>query len=645
MTEALEDCLTCRRKTDNFLRITDESQSATAAEDIGNVIANHFWFQANQYENRVLCTSCWEKIDDFHKFYCEVKQIWDQDGSFSNTAVKKEIPFEEDGFQTDLFAASELVKIEITPANEGLDSLKKGEDDSTFEEDIPDESDTANDSDDSDEESSVPIAKRFRRGKGETTSLKVEKPTRKKRSRSSNVQSLKLSKDASPFQCDLCDPPRAFRKEEGLQMHQVICHSDETEKTFQCDQCEKAFASEWQLSGHKRWHETMSLNIRCVMCNKYFDSGRSLKYHIQANHSESKTAVSSLIETIADQPPSILTEMAENSTQMPKTGSYERRLLTPEEHAQHDELIRKFCTLVCDRCGFAGENFYDLEKHCKNVHSVRGYAGCCGRRFYKKRQLFEHCQWHIDPDTFHCEPCKKSFPDSEALEKHNQWIHMPDSEKPFKCEICDAVFYKEYLLKNHMKYHLSIEKKIYFCKDCDRSFGAPSYLRTHLQAMHGAASSWVCDICAKGFSHKSLLETHRLTHTKEGAASLKRQCEHCQKWLKNAKSISRHVKRCLAGGPVTCELCGKEVANKIALASHKRLNHTEQPVYPCSFCGKIFKRIIRHREHEANHRGEVLYSCPFCPYTCNSNSNMYTHKKTAHTEQWTAKIAERFYKR
>lgn len=177
------------------------------------------------------------------------------------------------------------------------------------------------------------------------------------------------------------------------------------------------------------------------------------------------------------------------------------------------------------------------------------------------------------------------------------------------------------------------------------SFGAPSYLRTHLEAIHGAASSWVCDICAKGFSHKSFLEAHRLSHTEEGAASLKRQCEHCKKWLKNAKSFTRHLKRCQSGGPVTCDVCGKEVANEVSLASHKRFYHSEQPVYPCSYCGKIFKRLIRHREHEANHRGEVLYECPFCPYSCNSNSNMYTHKKAAHAEQWAAKVEERFYKR
>lgn len=106
-----------------------------------------------------------------------------------------------------------------------------------------------------------------------------------------------------------------------------------------------------------------------------------------------------------------------------------------------------------------------------------------------------------------------------------------------------------------------------------------------------------------------------------------------------------HLKRCLAGGPVTCDICGKEAVNELALASHKRFNHEERPSFACSYCGKQFKRILRLKEHEANHRGEVLYSCPYCPRTCNSSSNMYTHKKVAHPELWAAKVADRFYKR
>lgn len=647
MAEAVENCLTCRRKTDNFLRTSDDS----TAENIGAIIAIHFWFQADQYEHQVLCTSCWEKIDDFHKFYNEVKQVWSDESLPSSAVIKKE-KFNDDT-QPELIAC-ELVKVEIDKAEE-LDKFHDEDDDDSGKNYVPyEESET---SDDSEEESAIPIAKRCRSVKRPSKAAKRDKPIRKKRQvntqRTPKVVNRKRNihcREEYPFQCLICDPVRAFKESEGLRLHNEVCHTEESEKKFQCDQCEKAFTSEWQLSGHKSWHQKQILNFYCEKCNKHFDSGRTLNNHMHANHPETvpKFLMPSPISTgdtaTNDQQALAPTENPANTSQTSQVAS-DWNPKNPEEIAQRDETIRKFCTLICDKCGFAGENFYYLEKHYKNEHNLLGYALCCNRKFFKKRKLYEHCLRHINPDMFRCELCKRSFMDRDSLLSHNKRVHTPDSQKPFKCEICDAAFHKEYLMKTHMKYHLSLEQKIYNCKDCDRSFGAATYLRTHQQTVHGAASSWVCDICAKGFAHKWRLESHRLSHTAEGAASLKRQCDNCKKWLKNEISFKNHLMRCLNSNPVSCDLCGKEAANELALASHKRLHHTEQPVYTCSYCGKQFKRAIRHKEHEANHRGEVLYSCPFCPYTCNSNSNMYTHKKVAHPELWAAKINDKYYKR
>ncbi|XP_062542555.1 zinc finger protein 91-like [Armigeres subalbatus] len=741
MNENLADCLTCQRKTDNFLRILD----ATNVEDIGAILSTHFWFQANQYDNRILCTSCWEKIEDFHKFYCDVEQLWGRDGK----EIKTEQLFNEDEQQQKLFACELIKEIETRKEDrfdissdvdfddklsDYISDTNKPEDCTTeniIDSEIREES---NIDDNSEEDSTLPIARRCRSFKRNVATFSSSEPIRKQRKinsqRKTNIErnefilknvdlrcnrcehrSTTLSRlflhyrrnhdmqgyviccdrkfqkkstlfdhlcrhesndnekdESPPFQCERCEPVRLFKDEEGLQLHKVVCHSEESERKFKCNQCEKAFASDWQLSGHKNWHQNVeSLNIYCDKCNKYFNSVRTLNTHVRAHHAESANALPSHISSMSangmamissdsnvpnpivasvDRSLSTNTHISENCMHLQTTSTSSKKVLkTTEELAQQDELIRKFCTLICEKCEFVGENYYQLEKHYKSEHKMRGYAICCGRKFCKKRRLFEHCQRHVNPDMFRCELCSKSFTESDGLEKHNKWVHTPDSQKPFKCEICDAAFYKDYLLRNHMKYHISMEQKIFNCKDCDKSFGTAVLLRAHQQNIHGAASSWVCDICAKGFVHKSLLETHRLSHTEEGAASLKKQCEHCKKWLKNKDTYVNHLKRCLAGGPVTCDVCGKEAVNELALASHKRFNHEERPAFACSYCGKQFKRVLRLKEHEANHRGEVLYSCPYCPRTCNSSSNMYTHKKVAHPELWAAKVADRFYKR
>ncbi|XP_055630985.1 zinc finger protein 91-like [Toxorhynchites rutilus septentrionalis] len=722
MTGNLQDCLTCRRQTESYLRITDESN----VENVEAILVKHFWFKPIEYVSRVLCISCWEKIEEFHKFYCEVEELCAE--NVQHVVVKTEpqegLPISRSVKAEEHLTEKTDIHIESDVESEICDETKdtSGEDNDDHDGEMKQEEYSE---DDSIEESSTPIAKR-RRYTGRTTSNNTGLGRKKQRTNYHNRLSfdrnnliakyIRLAceicnykavtfsrlllhykrmhdrqgyvtccersfqkkstlcehlrkhesdppdlEEDTPFRCEQCDCSKTFKDEEGLQLHRVICHSMEGEKIFKCDQCDKAFASEWQLSGHKNWHQNVeSLNIHCDKCNKYFNSIRTLNTHVRAHHLDVAAVLPLSTEAVI--PADVNMESTSHKAIVPHTeqcltkyttshndsniSSVPRKALkSAEEVAKEDELIRQFCTLICEKCEFVGENYYQLEKHYKTDHNTRGYAVCCGRKFCKKRRLFEHCQRHINPDMFRCELCNKSFTESDGLEKHNKWVHTPDSEKPFKCEICDAAFYKDYLLRNHMKYHISMEQKIFNCKDCDKSFGTAVLLRAHQQNIHGAASNWVCDICAKGFVHKSLLETHRLSHSEEGAASLKKQCEHCKKWLKNKDTYQNHLKRCLAGGPVTCDICGKEAVNELALASHKRFNHEDRPAFACSYCGKQFKRILRLKEHEANHRGEVLYSCPYCPRTCNSSSNMYTHKKVAHPELWAAKVAERFYKR
>lgn len=616
MTDGSTNCLTCRQKADDSLRLSDKANG----EDIGAVVACHFWFPADQYEDRVLCGICWEKIEDFHKFYCEVKELWDHDYFPGGTTDIKTEDDDEDVLLPELLFTSELIKEEVAEKGIKVHSLK-APDGHVSNDEVLEET-----ADDSEEDSTVPIAKRYKRNRSKEIASKRDKPVRRKQL--SRTEEKPLRKQAvkkrggSLLQCDHCDVARLFKREDSLQMHQLISHSGQLEKKFQCDQCQKGFAFEWMYSAHMSWHQKAGLNITCHVCNKYFHTPRTLKNHIKANHTENMTPA----------PDSTAVNAAIATTE-------------PEIHTSDedmDELIRKFCPLICDKCEFVAESFQDLKKHFSAVHKQHVYAKCCDKKFFKKRMLFQHCQWHEHPDLFRCEVCNKSFTEKEGIDRHNIWVHTPDSEKPFKCEICDSAYASEYLLIPHMKYHFSMEKKSFICKDCGKPFGSEHYLRTHEQTIHGTSFNFVCDICAKGFASKSFLDAHRLTHTKEGAASLKKQCEHCKKWLKNRSSHKRHVLRCLSDGPVKCDLCGKDVAN---LPDHKRTNHVDRPLLTCSYCGKQFKRAIRHKEHEANHRGEVLYSCPFCPYSCNSNSNMYTHKHAAHAEQWAAKLADRFYRR
>ncbi|EAT39685.1 AAEL008548-PA, partial [Aedes aegypti] len=528
----LSDCFTCMRKTDNFLRICDEANT----ESVDRILARHFWFEV-KYELSVLCTSCWEKIDEFHKFYCEVANVHQVDalnftkkkrGRKRKKAVEEEQEDDDEEWKppaVDLgFPVPVHVKLEVTePDLEEREVFAvehqqiKRETVAAESEDDDDESEE-DDEEESDEESSKPIAARRRQ---------VKKPGRRGQSVQVSLQGM-----------------RQMLQERGWVKH----------------------------------------------------------------------------------------------------AQFPIRRKTNEESVVEDDLIRKYCSLNCESCDFIGPTFSKLQVHYKNEHDAQGFAVCCARKFSKKSRLYEHVCVHENPDHFKCQVCAKTFQNSFGLSNHMMWKHTPDSEKPFRCDVCGNRFWKDYLLKQHMEYHLALEEKKYACKECDRFFGTSLLLKSHEQTVHGLSASWVCDICAKGFPLKSALEFHRQQHTQEGRAAQKAQCKYCSLWMKNVRSLRSHLKRCKSD-PVSCDICGKECSNAFSLQSHKKFVHSNAPMYSCSFCAKPFKRLLRLREHEAGHTGDLLYKCEYCPRTCNSSSNMYTHKKVAHPEQWAEKVASRFHKR
>uniref|UniRef100_A0AC35FDS3 C2H2-type domain-containing protein n=1 Tax=Panagrolaimus sp. PS1159 TaxID=55785 RepID=A0AC35FDS3_9BILA len=106
----------------------------------------------------------------------------------------------------------------------------------------------------------------------------------------------------------------------------------------------------------------------------------------------------------------------------------------------------------------------------------------------------------------------------------------------------------------------------------------------------------VCDICDKGFSYLSILESHKRCHTGEK--------------------------------PFACHFCDKHFAQKATLQVHERTHTGERP-YKCKFCDKTFAQYGTKTVHERSaHLGIRNYKCPKCDKCLSSPSALYTHKKT-----------------
>ncbi|XP_058443388.1 transcription factor grauzone-like [Malaya genurostris] len=738
-TIGLKNCFTCFRKTENFRCIAE--QDTVSGENVEAIFSKHFWFSKDDYKNRIICTSCWEKIDEFHKFYCEVEKVHAPDmiveiklepGEDSPEDVMIDKNYEKSALNcheaedvgSQLFVEAVYHSEEQKPlktedpktAHEKLDKKKVDPNDGEPSDDDDDESDDldykpnaeANLSE-SESESNVPLARRAvtrRKGIKRSLTKKIERnesftchkciesrkdkgetfksfywlkqhfkkvhdspcyifccnkkwPTTRSYNLHITYHSGNTKTKTSSLRC--LDCKRWFKDQGSFAHHMFLVHTPEEAKQFKCVRCTKAFAEEELLNSHIKWHdEVEQRNHHCPLCNRYFMGAGNLQNHNISHHSNLKASEKEVAATksnmVADDNDDDDDEDSnpESLERVPgKTYGKEalefplrRKRGTPEEYAEQEALIRQFVSFNCNRCDFIADTFTMLTSHCKKEHkTASGAVICCERRFGKRLRLYEHCLRHLNPDYFKCDMCGKTFTDSYGLQHHKWWIHTPVSERPFKCDVCGDAFVKDYLLKQHMERHMEKERKTHTCDQCGRTYTTGLQLKTHMQTQHGALSDWVCDVCAKGFTHRALLEQHRLTHSEEGLASLRKQCEKCNRWLTNHRNYQRHKRRCFnTSGPVKCEVCGLISVNETALRSHVRLHHSNRPKYACTFCGKEFKKQLRCKEHEANHTGDVLYRCPFCPRMCNSSSNMYTHKKTAHPEQWAEAVAAKYYK-
>lgn len=716
-----EKCFTCFRRTDNYIRITSVSASG---ENLEEIFAKHFWFTKEQFVQKIICGSCWERIDDFHRFYCEVEkthcgqlvevkvEVQEDDEGGKKPVIQMddddEEPFNE------VFAEA-LCKVEHkeVKSSEGEDREDDDDEEMDDEEDDDDdeEFDASKDVKESESESDQPLAKRRAPRK---------KPRRKVSS--SNTR----GRNSYSLRCKLCDdegeaadvyatfyrlkkhfqevhkcPAFAicckrkftnrehlsrhfrtfhdkskskdkkindekklakrcaecnvyFKDEKGLAKHLFLMHTPDEHKQFKCDLCMKAFADEELLRIHVNWHfQVQQKDHYCELCDRYFVGAYNLKTHIEKHHfskvateqdkvdTEQEKAVSDIQPAANNADDDASNDSDQSESEAPVVSS---RKWTPEAIAKEEEIIHKVLTLNCIVCNEEAATFQLLKKHCREKHGQKSTkVFCCERSFGRRSRLYEHClSVHVQPDAFECEHCGRRFTESSGLQHHKWWMHTPASERPFKCDICGNTFMKEYLLKQHIQRHVEQERKSFQCKECDRTLSTAFQLKAHMQSLHGEPSNWVCDVCAKGFPHRSLLEQHRLAHTPEGLAKISEQCKKCNKWYNSRKSFVKHRRRCGVHEPVKCEFCPHVAVNDLAMKSHLKLRHTNRPKYPCTYCGKEFSRELRLKEHEANHAGIVLYKCEYCPRMCNSSSNMYTHKKVAHPEQWAQKMAARY---
>lgn len=89
-------------------------------------------------------------------------------------------------------------------------------------------------------------------------------------------------------------------------------------------------------------------------------------------------------------------------------------------------------------------------------------------------------------------------------------------------------------------------------------------------------------------------------------------------WTCSAKNLSDQAL-------IKCQHCPVTVRHKSSLEKHMREVHKGDRPFPCSICGKLFKRRTHLQNHLKTHTGKKPFSCRICKRAFPVKANLTAH--------------------
>jgi uncharacterized Zn-finger protein len=92
----------------------------------------------------------------------------------------------------------------------------------------------------------------------------------------------------------------------------------------------------------------------------------------------------------------------------------------------------------------------------------------CGKHFARPNALLRHMKLHNNKSNFTCEHCGKICKTDKTFKRH-MILHLPNEDKPFKCNVCGKGFPTRNNLNRHsVELHNSINQ--YICGYCGKGY-------------------------------------------------------------------------------------------------------------------------------------------------------------------------------
>ncbi|XP_062700788.1 transcription factor grauzone-like isoform X2 [Aedes albopictus] len=470
-------CYMCGQQSEKLFFISEPGRSEPELS-ISCIICQHFWFQEDALQTANICEPCWNKVDQFHRFYEDVRKHHEQFSEPNSIFIKQEetefeVEIEKTNVETEVLFDEEtkvditeecnqlaieadqvvekptgskiarnrklssapkkplkgrsshgqvvetLSKKEIQQNQIMLSAKKKQMEDSFIQQHLPYNCVECS----TKFESFVSIRRHMADLHARTYIICCGVQYSNRNMLYQHVQAV-LNPEA--FKCELCD--KSYTLHIGYIRHKERCHPDES--PFPCDKCWKRFPSQFLLDRHIAGHRKVKEKPTCEICGKCFKSKETLKDHMNSIHEKKAVYVCEIC-----------------------SAPFARQWMFKEHQMTHEytaEELKRQCTI------------------CK--------------RWLKNERLWKkHMSRHKGEGAHKCDHCDLVSINSNALKLHIERRHRKNQK--YVCDLCGKVYTRAVTLNEHVA-NAHTGTPLYQCQFCDRKFFSNASMYAHRKKAH-----------------------------------------------------------------------------------------------------------------------------------------------------------------
>ena len=414
------------------------------------------------------------------------------------------------------------------------------------------------------------------------------------------------------FRCIICELEFDFMDDMNYHMahyHKMKC----IRKSFSCSSCVDDIPDWFQMSidrdqGENKpgesQDEAASATYSCKICSHTCTNIELLHKHIHSNHHFDIESIKTVCSYCRSQLSETIYEVCTLIKDLcPRRGN-------PIIHPDAKSHLCKICNVPC-------KDEAEVNLHRKLHFFRKGSYRClkCDKTFRKWKFLEHHIWMHYDKTPFRCRYCSEYKTSGYCVYVH-ELHHLPESQKKFKCDLCEVRFWTKGTLTSHIKKTHS--DKRYYCNMCPASYKCNTQLLHHKMKKHTGEFRFTCDICGAGSASKQHLNRHKESHENI-------RCPVCNKKFALRSSLSLHLKNMHGKNErLPCDQCGKMFATSLSLAVHYTL-HTGEKKYKCTQCDKRFRTPGSLDIHKRHHSGIKEHACTYCEKAFYTSTNLQDH--------------------